>query len=66
MLEAGQSAASDVKEKLGDAKDFTVDHASSIYSAVRRAIKARPLLAVGVAFGVGAAAISLLRLRRGK
>lgn len=66
LLKVGQEAASDVKHKLGDAKDFTVDRASSIYSAVVSTIKARPLLSVGVAFGVGYFAMRMFRSGRSK
>lgn len=63
LLKVGQGAASDAKEKLGEAKDFTVERASSIYSAVVSTIKARPLLSVGVAFGVGYFAMRIFRPR---
>ena len=66
LLKVGQEAATDVKHKLGDAKDFTVDRASSIYSAVVSTIKARPLLSVGVAFGVGYFAMRMFRSGRSK
>lgn len=66
LLKVGQEAASDAKHKLGDAKDFTVDRASSIYSAVVSTIKARPLLSVGLAFGVGYFAMRLFRPGRSK
>ena len=66
LLKVGQEAASDVKHKLGDAKEFTVERASSIYSAVVSTIKARPLLSVGVAFGVGYFAMRMFRLGRSK
>lgn len=63
LLKAGQEAASDVKHKLFDAKDVTVDKATSIYAAVTSAIKARPLLSVGIAFGVGYFAMRMFRPR---
>ncbi len=66
LLKAGQDAASDVKDKLGDAKDFTVDGASSIYSAVVGSIKNRPLLSVGLAFGVGYFAMRMFRTGHSK
>lgn len=66
LVKVGQEAASDVKHKLGDAKDFTVDRASSIYSAAVSTIKARPLLSVGVAFGVGYFAMRMFRPGRSK
>lgn len=66
LLKVGQEAASDVKHKLGDAKDFTVDRASSMYGSLVSTIKARPLLSVGIAFGVGYFAMRMFRSDRSK
>ncbi len=66
LLKVGRGTVSDVKVKLGDAKDFTVDSASSIYSAFVSSIKARPVLAVGLAFGMGYFAMRIFRPRHGK
>jgi len=51
----------EVRERLGDAKDVAVDRAGTMTDTARRVIKERPLLAVGVAFGLGYALMRLLR-----
>ena len=47
--------------KAGDAKDVVADRSSDAMSAVIKAIKGRPLVAIGVAFGIGYIAMRLTR-----
>ena len=44
-----------------DAKDFVADRGSDALSAVIKSIKGRPLVAIGVAFGLGYIAMRLTR-----
>lgn len=47
--------------KAIDAKDVVADRSSDALSAVIKSIKGRPLVAIGVAFGVGYLAMRLTR-----
>jgi ElaB/YqjD/DUF883 family membrane-anchored ribosome-binding protein len=47
--------------KAVDAKDVVADRGSDAMSAMIKAIKGRPLVAIGVAFGIGYIAMRLTR-----
>ncbi|MEO6777615.1 MAG: hypothetical protein ABI467_32105 [Kofleriaceae bacterium] len=47
--------------KAVEAKDVVADRSSNAMSAVIKAIKGRPLVAIGVAFGIGYIAMRLTR-----
>ena len=47
--------------KAVDAKDVMADRGSDALSAVIKSIKGRPLVAIGVAFGIGFLAMCLTR-----
>ena len=49
--------------KAVDAKDVVADRSNDAMSAVIKAIKGRPLAAIGVAFGIGYIAMRLTRRR---
>jgi len=56
------SAASKlIAGKAIDAKDVVADRGSDALSAVIKSIKSRPLVAIGIAFGVGYLAMRLTR-----
>ena len=50
-----------VKHKLSDAKDVVAGAGGTALSFTRQAIKEHPLIAVGVAFGLGFIAMRLMR-----
>lgn len=55
------SAAANFKDKASDAKSHVVSRAGSITSQVGRAAKNHPIVAVGVALGVGYLVMRLIR-----
>ena len=50
-----------VRHKLSDAKDVVADASGSALSATRSMIKEHPLIAVGVAFGLGYVVMRIMR-----
>lgn len=54
-------ASATVKDRLGDAKDVVTDRGGTALSLSRRVIKQHPLIAVGLAFGVGYIAMRIAR-----
>jgi len=62
-VHAGQGKAAAMKHRLVEVKGVVVDQAQSMVQTVRNAIITHPLIAVGVAFGVGYAAMRLVRRR---
>ena len=61
VVDAGQERIHDVKEKIMDAKDRVVDRAETMNERVVDYIKANPLKAVGLAFGIGYIGMRLFR-----
>ena len=61
LVDAGQDKISEVKDKLADAKTKVVDKADSVMTSLEDRIKARPLAAVGLAFGIGYVAMRIFR-----
>jgi ElaB/YqjD/DUF883 family membrane-anchored ribosome-binding protein len=61
LVDAGQDKVNEVREKIVDAKEKVVDKADSMMTSLESRIKARPLAAVGIAFGVGYIAMRLFR-----
>ena len=57
LMDAGAT----VKGKLGGAKDALADAGGTALSATRGMIKEHPLIAVGVAFGLGYLVMRLMR-----
>lgn len=65
-LTDGASTSSTIHEigaRLGDVKDQIGDRGSAVIGNAGRLIKQHPFAAVGIAFGVGA--LAMLMLRRG-
>lgn len=56
-----KSAFHDIGDKLGDVKDEVGDRGSALLKNVTKMIRANPLAAVGIAVGVGALAMLMLR-----
>jgi ElaB/YqjD/DUF883 family membrane-anchored ribosome-binding protein len=61
MVDAGQERIEGVKGRLLDGKDRVRSQASDTLDRATEAIKAHPLKAVGIAFGVGYVAMRLFR-----
>ena len=61
LVDAGQDKLSDVKDKIVDAKTKVVDKADSAMTSLEDRIRARPLAAVGIAFGIGYVAMRIFR-----
>lgn len=61
LVDQGQDKVNEVKDKIVDAKDKVVDKADNLMTALESKIKARPLAAVGIAFGIGYVAMRLFR-----
>jgi len=68
FVDDGKERAADLKEKAVDLKDKAIDlkdqaleRGSSLLDATTEAIKANPLKAVGIAFGVGYVAMRIFR-----
>ncbi len=60
-LDQLKSTIHDIGDKLGDVSDDVTDRGGALLKNLTRAIKANPLAAVGIAVGVGAFAMLLLR-----
>ena len=61
MKDGAQNTIDEVKERLSDAKDRVVERADSLATQLADKIKARPLAAVGIAFGIGYVAMRIFR-----
>jgi ElaB/YqjD/DUF883 family membrane-anchored ribosome-binding protein len=61
LVDAGHDKVNEVKDKLMDAKEKVVDRADSLVTSLTDSIKARPLVAVGIAFGIGYLAMRIFR-----
>lgn len=61
LVDAGGERASQIKERLFDAKDVAVDKGSAAIGRVSALVKEHPIAAIGIAFGIGYLAIRLLR-----
>jgi ElaB/YqjD/DUF883 family membrane-anchored ribosome-binding protein len=61
LVDAGGERASQIKERLYDAKDVAVDKGSEALGRVSALVKEHPIAAIGIAFGVGYLAIRMLR-----
>ena len=61
LVDAGQHKLHEAKDKLADAKTKVVDKADSVMTTLEDRIKARPLAAVGLAFGIGYVAMRIFR-----
>jgi ElaB/YqjD/DUF883 family membrane-anchored ribosome-binding protein len=58
FVDAGRKV---VVETAGDAKDAVVDRGGKMVTMLSKSIRKRPLLAIGIAFGVGYIAMRITR-----
>ena len=61
LVDAGGERASQIKDRLYDAKDVAVDKGSAAIGRVSALVKEHPIAAIGIAFGIGYLAIRMLR-----
>jgi len=61
LVDASSERASQIKERLYDAKDVAVDKGSEALGRVSALVKEHPIAAIGIAFGIGYFAIRMLR-----
>jgi ElaB/YqjD/DUF883 family membrane-anchored ribosome-binding protein len=61
LVDAGGERASQIKDRLYDAKDVAVDKGSAAIGRASALIKEHPIAAIGIAFGIGYLAIRMLR-----
>lgn len=61
LVDASGERASQIKDRLYDAKDVAVDKGSAAIGRVSALVKEHPFAAIGIAFGVGYLAIRMLR-----
>jgi len=61
LVDAGGERASQIKDRLYDAKDVAVDKGSAAIGRLSALVKEHPIAAIGIAFGVGYLAIRMLR-----
>jgi ElaB/YqjD/DUF883 family membrane-anchored ribosome-binding protein len=61
LVDAGGERASQIKERLYDAKDVAVDKGSAALGRLSALVKEHPIAALGIAFGIGYLTIRMLR-----
>jgi len=61
LVDQGQEKASEIKSKVIDVKDQAVTRGNALLDRATDFIKANPLKAVGIAFGVGYVGMRLIR-----
>lgn len=61
LVGAGQGKVTEVKERLIEAKSRAVTRAGAMRDDLTERIKANPLAAVGIAFGIGYLAMRIFR-----
>lgn len=61
IVDQGQEKASEIKAKVIDVKDQAVTRGNALLDRATDFIKANPLKAVGIAFGVGYVGMRLIR-----
>ena len=53
LVDAGGERATQIKERLYDAKDVAVDKGSAALGRLSARVKEHPIAALGIAFGIG-------------
>ena len=61
LVDFGSDRASDIKDKLSDAKDAAVAGASTALDKTSKLIKQHPFIAIGVALGLGFLVMRMVR-----
>ena len=61
LVDAGGERAGQIKTKAIDVKDVVVENSGAALKKAGELIKAHPIAAIGIAFGVGYIAVRLLR-----
>jgi len=61
LVDVGNDTASALKDKMIDVKDTAVSGTSSALKTTGKLIKAHPIAAVAIAFGIGFVAFKLIR-----
>lgn len=61
LVDAGGERATQIKERLYDAKDVAVDKGSAALGRLSALVKEHPIAALGIAFGIGYLTIRMLR-----
>lgn len=61
LVDASGERASQIKERLVDAKDVAFDKGSAALGRVSALVKEHPIAAIGIAFGIGYLAVRMLR-----
>ena len=61
LVDQGQEKAAEIKSKVIDVKDQAVTRGNALLGRATDFIKANPLKAVGIAFGVGYVGMRLIR-----
>ena len=60
-IDTAMQAANDMKARAVEVKDAALERGDELITALEDQIKARPLLSVGIAFGLGYFAMRLMR-----
>lgn len=61
LVDQGQEKATEIKAKVLDVKDEAVTRGNALLDSTTKLIKANPLKAVGIAFGIGYIGMRLIR-----
>ena len=61
IVDFGSDRASDIKDKLSDAKDAALAGASTAVDKTGKLIKQHPFIAIGIALGVGFLVMRMVR-----